>query len=145
MENNPEIQKHRRPVPGKGHQKSRTGCHTCKQRRVKCSEEKPICSGCRRLGLDCQYFSVLRQREQLSSSLLVGAAAASAAAGRGQQEVTPTVSTSPLTTLAPTLQWEDLRFFHHFLTSARPNLPFGCGEVWEGVAAMSHDVSSQLL
>ncbi|KAF3072462.1 hypothetical protein CFAM422_005525 [Trichoderma lentiforme] len=35
--------------------KSRNACAQCKQRRVKCPRETPICSGCREAGLICEY------------------------------------------------------------------------------------------
>ncbi|KAK6066836.1 hypothetical protein SCUP234_11892 [Seiridium cupressi] len=37
------------------HKKSRTGCIRCKQRRVKCDETRPSCSGCSRHMVDCIY------------------------------------------------------------------------------------------
>ncbi|ORY71672.1 uncharacterized protein BCR38DRAFT_480167 [Pseudomassariella vexata] len=37
------------------HKKSRTGCVRCKQRRVKCSEERPSCAGCSRHMVECVY------------------------------------------------------------------------------------------
>ncbi|KAK4065781.1 transcriptional regulator family: Fungal Specific TF [Trichoderma aggressivum f. europaeum] len=39
----------------KGTGKSRNACAQCKQRRVKCPRETPICSGCREAGLICEY------------------------------------------------------------------------------------------
>ncbi|KAG8671193.1 hypothetical protein FPOAC2_04518 [Fusarium poae] len=33
--------------------RSRTGCFTCRKRKKKCDESKPICSGCKRNKLDC--------------------------------------------------------------------------------------------
>ncbi len=39
----------------RGHSKSRLGCLNCKRRRVKCNEQRPTCSPCRRLGLLCDY------------------------------------------------------------------------------------------
>lgn len=48
----------------KKHKKTRTGCVTCKARRVKCDEKKPICDRCNALGKDCFYrpvTSVIRQ------------------------------------------------------------------------------------
>ncbi|KAL6791339.1 hypothetical protein GGI42DRAFT_181252 [Trichoderma sp. SZMC 28013] len=39
----------------KGMGKSRNACAQCKQRRVKCPRETPICSGCREAGLICEY------------------------------------------------------------------------------------------
>lgn len=35
--------------------RSLTGCATCKRRRKKCDEKKPICSACARLELRCWY------------------------------------------------------------------------------------------
>ncbi|KAJ5106897.1 hypothetical protein N7456_003572 [Penicillium angulare] len=36
--------------------RSRAGCLTCKRRRKKCDERKPICSGCQRNYLDCDWY-----------------------------------------------------------------------------------------
>ncbi|KAK0648567.1 hypothetical protein B0T16DRAFT_326644 [Cercophora newfieldiana] len=105
----------RRPVPGKGHRKSKKGCVTCKTRRVKCSEERPFCRACRRLGLDCQYVPTALSLGVAPPGLL-GAGPAAAA-----------------------LTFEDLRFFHHFLAGGHPPLPFGEGKVWRDVAAISHE------
>ncbi|OAA80664.1 C6 transcription factor [Akanthomyces lecanii RCEF 1005] len=44
-----------KPVSRRGHSKSRLGCLNCKRRRVKCNEQRPTCSPCRRLGLLCDY------------------------------------------------------------------------------------------
>ncbi|KAH8688212.1 hypothetical protein BGZ61DRAFT_353486 [Ilyonectria robusta] len=30
-------------------------CHTCKSRKVKCSNDRPQCDGCVRLGCECVY------------------------------------------------------------------------------------------
>ncbi|KAH6843204.1 hypothetical protein B0I37DRAFT_437346 [Chaetomium sp. MPI-CAGE-AT-0009] len=102
----------KRPVPGRGHCKSRKGCFNCKKRRVKCSEELPSCRGCRRLALHCFY-------------------------PRPPQPVlNPPRSPSPRPS---TLRLEDLRFFHHFLNAAYPALPFGLDHIWQTVAAMAHE------
>lgn len=37
------------------HRKSRAGCINCKQRRVKCSEDKPRCRACTLRKEDCRY------------------------------------------------------------------------------------------
>ena len=37
------------------HNKTRTGCVICKERRVKCGEEKPSCLKCQRFGRSCEY------------------------------------------------------------------------------------------
>ncbi|KAH7160405.1 hypothetical protein B0J13DRAFT_519816 [Dactylonectria estremocensis] len=41
-------------MPRLGYKKSRRGCLRCKQRRVKCDENRP-CSACTRHGLECTY------------------------------------------------------------------------------------------
>ncbi|KAL2849669.1 hypothetical protein BJX68DRAFT_237483 [Aspergillus pseudodeflectus] len=49
-------------APKKGTRKSmpkvRTGCRTCKQRRVKCDEGKPSCLNCSRAGRQCEGYPV---------------------------------------------------------------------------------------
>ena len=52
--------KHRRPKEKKGisfHRKTRTGCFTCKKRRVKCDEARPVCKRCRVGGYVCDGYS----------------------------------------------------------------------------------------
>ena len=39
----------------RGHTKSRRGCFACKRRRIKCAEDKPDCSQCRKTGLRCEW------------------------------------------------------------------------------------------
>ncbi|CUS10031.1 unnamed protein product [Tuber aestivum] len=41
--------------PKRRHTKSRNGCMTCRRRRVKCDEIRPICTNCTRRELDCMY------------------------------------------------------------------------------------------
>ncbi|SPJ73310.1 related to UPC2 - regulatory protein involved in control of sterol uptake [Fusarium torulosum] len=43
--------------PRRAHKKAKTGCADCRKRRVKCSEEKPMCRACCRRGVQCQYPS----------------------------------------------------------------------------------------
>lgn len=56
-----------------GHKKTRTGCLTCRQRKVKCDEERPKCHNCIRLQLSCSYAKPVEQpgpssRPDVSSS-----------------------------------------------------------------------------
>jgi hypothetical protein len=106
----------RRPIPRKGHTKSRNGCYNCKRRKVKCQENLPECYHCKRIGLVCEY----PPPKNLDRN----------PAPRNALSVTPT-----------TFSMEDMRFFQHFLLSAYPPLPIGGLEVWQGVARMSHHVS----
>ncbi|KAF2684363.1 hypothetical protein K458DRAFT_302760 [Lentithecium fluviatile CBS 122367] len=47
----------RRPGPGDHvkHRRTRSGCYTCRQRRVKCDETHPTCERCRKGNRDCVY------------------------------------------------------------------------------------------
>lgn len=38
------------------HPKVKTGCFTCKARRVKCTEERPYCQRCKKTGIKCAGF-----------------------------------------------------------------------------------------
>ncbi|KAH8807123.1 hypothetical protein F5884DRAFT_788581 [Xylogone sp. PMI_703] len=44
-----------KPILRRSHNKSKTGCHACKRRRVKCDEFRPTCRRCRGLGLSCIF------------------------------------------------------------------------------------------
>lgn len=50
------------------HRRSRNGCLTCKRRKVRCNEEKPLCYHCRRLHLDCLWKDLDVDSQQLSQS-----------------------------------------------------------------------------
>ncbi|KAL4957691.1 hypothetical protein BDW69DRAFT_200297 [Aspergillus filifer] len=45
--------------PGRSGPRRRTGCLTCRARKVRCDEGKPNCANCTRLRLQCQYKSVI--------------------------------------------------------------------------------------
>lgn len=47
---------------GRSGPRSKTGCQTCKIRRVRCDERRPVCTNCDRLKLDC-VFVPPRQRQ----------------------------------------------------------------------------------
>ncbi|KAE8153277.1 hypothetical protein BDV25DRAFT_169167 [Aspergillus avenaceus] len=42
------------------HRKSRTGCISCRSRRIKCNESHPICGQCERASIPCHYSTVSR-------------------------------------------------------------------------------------
>lgn len=48
---------HHRQQKRRPHTKSRNGCMTCKRRRVKCDETRPVCRNCTNLRLECRYAS----------------------------------------------------------------------------------------
>ncbi|KAF2020493.1 hypothetical protein BU24DRAFT_445705 [Aaosphaeria arxii CBS 175.79] len=45
--------------------KSRTGCETCRQRKLKCDERKPKCNRCRKAGRNCIQGSIFRHQDKL--------------------------------------------------------------------------------
>ncbi len=116
----------RRPVPRRGHTKSKSGCTSCKRRRVKCDEGRPTCGPCRRLALVCEYAH--GQKDQAGALVVRISPLSPDAPGR------------PLRTTPGVLELTDLRFFHHFLLEAYPPLPILGREVWQHVSSMSHQV-----
>ncbi|KAI0430528.1 hypothetical protein F5Y09DRAFT_226836 [Xylaria sp. FL1042] len=53
-------------MPRKGNVKVRTGCLTCKARKVKCDEEKPSCRRCTTTGRKCDGYAPLSTSSALS-------------------------------------------------------------------------------
>ncbi|KAJ5081687.1 hypothetical protein NUU61_009951 [Penicillium alfredii] len=45
------------PIDQKKHKRTRSGCFTCRARRVKCDESRPVCDRCRKGARDCVYPS----------------------------------------------------------------------------------------
>ncbi|KAF1812326.1 hypothetical protein P152DRAFT_32737 [Eremomyces bilateralis CBS 781.70] len=104
----------RRPIPRKGHTKSRKGCYSCKKRKIKCQEGVPECYHCAKAGLVCVY-PVTEKTLAL-------------AVPRPGLQSTPT-----------TFTMQDLRYFHHFLVGAYPHLPVKGDDIWKNrVAQISH-------
>ncbi|KAE8371817.1 hypothetical protein BDV26DRAFT_275302 [Aspergillus bertholletiae] len=104
----------------RSHQKSRTGCQQCKQRKVKCGEEKPTCGNCRRHGVDCSFTL---------SSHTKGSAPNDNRPSPHSQTITP-ISTPRVihsgspnggsqlqTATSPELHIPDLELLHHYTTS----------------------------
>ncbi|KAJ5787518.1 hypothetical protein N7457_002508 [Penicillium paradoxum] len=68
------------PLDQKKHKRTRSGCFTCRSRRIKCDEGRPICERCRKGNRDCVYPTL-----SSSASSKAGArATAKSRAGRPQ-------------------------------------------------------------
>lgn len=107
----------RKPIPRKGHSKSRRGCFGCKRRKIKCSELKPQCENCSKADSRCEY-------PRLPDHAL------SLAAPMAALQTSPTLFTM-----------SDMRFFHHFIVRAYPHLPVGADHTWTmEIPAMAHQV-----
>ena len=98
----------------RSHKKSRAGCFTCKSRKIKCGEQKPKCTNCLVKGLDCVYPATDQSKRKEPPISLTR---------RSPTGVTGAPGTASFSML-------DMRFFHHFLTTAYPHLPLGNDHVW---------------
>ncbi|KAM0667074.1 hypothetical protein ACQRIU_004929 [Beauveria bassiana] len=95
----------------RSHAKSRTGCKTCKARKIKCDEQRPSCRNCLRRGVDCQFLA--------------------------ESGVCPNFLNQNESALA--LNMLDLKLMHHFSTSTYATL-FSSRTVrhfWRGEAVQS--------
>jgi hypothetical protein len=111
----------RKPIPRKGHKKSRGGCYSCKRRKIKCSEARPRCEHCLKAGTTCDY-------PQPADHHLVLASPA-----------------APLQTSPTTFSMDDMRFFHHFIVRGYPHLPVGADHTWTmEIPAIAHQVGLML-
>jgi hypothetical protein len=99
----------RKPVPRKGHTKSRRGCYSCKRRKIKCQETRPACGHCLKGGIKCDY-PILVQETTLTI-------------------LSPTPILQPQSTPV-VFSMKDMQFFHHFLVRAYPHLPVGADKTW---------------
>ncbi|ETN37540.1 uncharacterized protein HMPREF1541_07162 [Cyphellophora europaea CBS 101466] len=63
----PRLQPKKPQTTRRSHRKSRKGCLTCKTRRVKCDETRPICTNCSSRATECEYVGS-RQRETRPNS-----------------------------------------------------------------------------
>ncbi|KIW95247.1 uncharacterized protein Z519_03831 [Cladophialophora bantiana CBS 173.52] len=110
----------------RAHNKSRTGCFTCKIRHVKCGEEKPRCSNCVSKGRDCQYSASIKRWVKKQGK----------AAAIKHSPLGPGVEMSKV---SASFTLHDLRLFHHFLCFAYPPLPLSNKSAWtQEVPQLSH-------
>ncbi|KAK0185324.1 hypothetical protein F5146DRAFT_202851 [Armillaria mellea] len=91
-------------APIRPHQKSRTGCKTCKQRKVKCDESLPLCNNCTKRGIECVWGNT-SPRPESEQSMVV---ASSSSEGSLSLWTRGEVSSDLLT----------LELMHHYSTSA---------------------------
>ncbi|KAK0207300.1 hypothetical protein IW262DRAFT_1302894 [Armillaria fumosa] len=92
-------------APMRPHQKTRTGCQTCKQRKVKCDESLPVCNNCIKRGIECVWGSTSPRPESEQSMVVAQSSSSQSSLSlwkRGE------VSADLLT----------LELMHHYSTSA---------------------------
>ncbi|RSL84905.1 hypothetical protein CEP51_003627 [Fusarium floridanum] len=125
-----------RPTQRRSHKKSRNGCRNCKQRRVKCDENKPVCGNCSRCSIPCDF-------DVANASASLPAAIVPRRRGRplkwtsspddqatkstpGQSELRE----PDLSALGPEvpLNVQDMQLFYHFITTT--SLTLGDDVLW---------------
>ncbi|KAK0211949.1 hypothetical protein IW262DRAFT_1412655 [Armillaria fumosa] len=112
-------------APIRPHHKSRKGCKTCKQRKVKCDEEHPICKNCTKRGIECVWNDVntLRHDSVLETSTHV----VSGSPGNLPSTVSTWTSSS--------FDVLTLELIHHYATTTSHTLSFDpfVTSVWKTV------------
>ncbi|KAK3291516.1 uncharacterized protein B0H64DRAFT_427091 [Chaetomium fimeti] len=88
----------------RAHEKSRTGCRTCKKRRIKCDEKRPSCRNCEKHAVTCDFV-----RSQPSSAFTPVSPYAEQGQG-GPAEFSPTSQPSC------DINMIDLELMHNFTT-----------------------------
>lgn len=126
------VRTKRKPIPRKGHKKSRKGCFACKKRKVKCTEQLPQCAQCERLDLDCEYPTTRYQKANENTVVVT--------TGSRPGHLAP-APTNALRTTSTSFSMDDMRFFSHFILAAYPSLPLNGDQIWMDAAQMAHQVS----
>ncbi|EED13335.1 C6 transcription factor, putative [Talaromyces stipitatus ATCC 10500] len=131
------------------HTKSRQGCLNCKARRVKCQETRPQpYYNCASRSVECVYppenqlgrrrNGSRRNSDRKGPSRLDSLSSTSTIrqdSAPSEVELRSHSFTSPNTFIG-----EDFRFFHHFLITAYPHLPFQSEELWKtSLPAYAHE------
>ncbi|KAK0504071.1 hypothetical protein EDD18DRAFT_1131899 [Armillaria luteobubalina] len=92
------------------HPKTRSGCKTCKRRKVKCDEGLPECKNCAARGIECVWINI----PQRANSVVSGTSSAADAASTSSHERTP--STISRRTGTSSLDLLTLELMHHYST-----------------------------
>ncbi|KAF7876531.1 hypothetical protein EAF04_001620 [Stromatinia cepivora] len=99
--------------------KSKTGCLTCRIRRVKCGEEKPECLRCTKTGRICDGYDPDRP-EMSIAGLARGASAESSSTA--SSIASPTASIIAMPSLTIEGDREERRSFNFFINNTAPEL-----------------------
>ncbi|KAL7948169.1 hypothetical protein V8C42DRAFT_343128 [Trichoderma barbatum] len=116
----------------------RTGCLTCRKRRVKCDELKPICKRCIKANFICDGYQKKRIKPSLNSAIQTPPQTETETENTSLFSIELTSSSSPestrylpsprLSLSAPvssfpsTRHRSELAFYHHFITNTAPRL-----------------------
>ncbi|KOC16744.1 putative C6 transcription factor [Aspergillus flavus AF70] len=104
----------------RSHQKSRTGCQQCKQRKVKCGEEKPTCCNCKRHEVDCSFAfsSQTKASNSIDNQISPRSRTITPLRTPGTIHSGPPGDNGPLqAAVSSELHIPDLELLHHYTTS----------------------------
>ncbi|KAK0445456.1 hypothetical protein EV421DRAFT_2034496 [Armillaria borealis] len=121
--------------------KTRSGCKTCKQRKVKCDEELPMCKNCTRRGVECVWINDTPQLEHDSAA----PGTSTQAASRPYENPPSTISRC---TGELSFDILDLQLLHHYATATSYSLSSdpATASVWRNtVPKLAFDVKNQCL
>jgi hypothetical protein len=112
------------------HTKSRTGCLTCKRRRIKCEENRPSCTQCIKRRLQCEWPEIQIRDEGVVM----------------QSGFSSPPIPAQLQSAEPSFTMEDFRLFYYFIQKAYPHHPIGNDSVWtHEIPSISHNVSCSII
>lgn len=106
----------RRPQGQSVKRRVRTGCKTCRARRVKCDESKPQCQNCLQRGLACDNSVQLKWEQEFESRGLAFGRQGRWTKSRATTQQPSDFTTEPIIA-DPTMQWCSFPLvqFHHFI------------------------------
>ncbi|KAH8886208.1 hypothetical protein GQ53DRAFT_750771 [Thozetella sp. PMI_491] len=94
------------------HAKSKRGCTACKQQRIRCGEEQPMCHACLVYGRQCAYTHTQQASRATAcqpKSLRVGDSSS------GLLNVLPSTPTGPFDVFPVRMEYRSSEVFHHFI------------------------------
>ncbi|KAF7536408.1 hypothetical protein G7054_g4545 [Neopestalotiopsis clavispora] len=98
----------------KAHHKVKTGCQSCKTRRQKCDERRPVCSGCERHSTTCIYQGKNRRSQPKSQAQT---ASSLESIDDDTLEASQILDFGSLRRAPPELNLVDLELMHQYLMS----------------------------
>ncbi|KAL5364822.1 hypothetical protein BJX96DRAFT_188094 [Aspergillus floccosus] len=100
------------------HRKSRTGCSECKRQRIKCSEDKPVCTHCQRRQVICVYPAASTESANASRPCLVRDSRSRTIPP--SKSTTPIMAHSPLQRSPVLFNVIDMALLHHWTLRTGP-------------------------
>lgn len=85
----------------KKHKRTRSGCFTCRSRRIKCDENRPVCERCRKGSRDCVYPTATSSSSSSSSYKAGARSTAKSRASRPQSHSTDSSGKGDIEAVSP--------------------------------------------